>query len=75
MCQSSRSRSVNYAFAYIDPSSYEVVTMDTSTPTSSFLDTANLKSIKPDLTVFVSIGGWSDVPYALSRWLSTLTPL
>jgi chitinase len=53
---------VNYAFAYIDPSSYEVVTMDTSTSTSSFQDTANLKSIKPDLTVFVSIGGWSGVP-------------
>jgi chitinase len=50
--------SVNYAFAYIDPSSYQVVTMDGSVPTSLFSDITNLKSIKQDLDVFVSIGGW-----------------
>jgi chitinase len=49
---------VNFAFAYIDPDSYQVVTVDKSTPSSLFQDTANLKSIKPDLAVFVSIGGW-----------------
>ncbi|KAI7026582.1 glycoside hydrolase family 18 protein, partial [Hortaea werneckii] len=50
---------VNYAFAYIDPDSYEVVTMDTSTPGSLFDDTTILKQIKPDLEVWVSIGGWT----------------
>lgn len=50
--------SVNFAFASIEPGSYKVVTMDTSTPSGLFQDTANLKSVKPDLVVFVSIGGW-----------------
>ncbi|KAI7114375.1 hypothetical protein KC352_g34682 [Hortaea werneckii] len=50
---------VTYAFAYIDPDSYEVVTMDTSTPGSLFDDTTILKQIKPDLEVWVSIGGWT----------------
>jgi len=48
---------VNYAFAYIDPETYEVVTMDSSTPGSLFDDTTLLKSLKPDLEVWVSIGG------------------
>ncbi|KAI7201665.1 glycoside hydrolase family 18 protein [Hortaea werneckii] len=50
---------VNYAFAYIDPDSYEVVTMETSTPGSLFDDTTILKQIKPDLEVWVSIGDWT----------------
>lgn len=50
--------SVNFAFAYIDPGSYQIVTMDSSTPSSLFQDTGNLKSIKQDLTIFVSVGGW-----------------
>ena len=33
--------------------------MDGSTPASLFQDTANLKSIKQDLKVFVSVGGWT----------------
>lgn len=33
--------------------------MDSATPTSLFKDTTNVKSIKQDLSVFVSIGGWS----------------
>ncbi|KAK3168025.1 hypothetical protein OEA41_004471 [Lepraria neglecta] len=33
--------------------------MDTSTPSSLFQDTANLKSVKPDLKIFISVGGWS----------------
>lgn len=57
-CSHLRVYSVNFAFPYIDPGSYQVVTMDTSTPSSLFQDTANLKSIKQDLTVFVSISGW-----------------
>jgi hypothetical protein len=57
-CSRLRVYSVNFAFPYIDPGSYQVVTMDTSTPSSLFQDKANLKSIKQDLTVFVSIGGW-----------------
>lgn len=32
--------------------------MDGQTPSSLFQDTANLKSIKPDLSVFVAVGGW-----------------
>lgn len=33
--------------------------MDGSTPASLFQDTANLKSIKQDLKIFVSVGGWT----------------
>lgn len=50
---------VNYAFAYIDPESYEVVTMDSATPGSLFDDTTVLKTINPSLEVWVSIGGWT----------------
>ncbi|KAI9823661.1 MAG: hypothetical protein M1826_007679 [Phylliscum demangeonii] len=50
---------VNFAFAYIEPGSYQVVTMDTSTPATLFQDTANIKSIKQDISVFVSVGGWT----------------
>jgi chitinase len=50
---------VNYAFAYIDPGSYQIVTMDSVTRGSLFDDLTTLKSIKPDLEVWVSIGGWT----------------
>lgn len=50
---------VNYAFAYIDPKSYQVVTMDSATPGRLFDDLTTLKAIKPDLEVWVSIGGWT----------------
>jgi chitinase len=33
--------------------------MDSATPTSLFQDTTNVKSVKEDISVFVSIGGWS----------------
>ena len=33
--------------------------MDTATSADTFTDTANLKTIKPSLKVFVSIGGWT----------------
>jgi chitinase len=35
------------------------VTMDSETPGSLFDDTTMLKQIKPDLEVWVSIGGWT----------------
>jgi chitinase len=50
---------VNYAFAYIDPKSFEITTMDAQTPTSTFDDVVSLKGLKPDLKIFVSIGGWT----------------
>ncbi|EAU32456.1 predicted protein [Aspergillus terreus NIH2624] len=50
---------VNFAFASIDPSTYQVVTMDSETPASLFKETTNIKSIKQDLSVYVSIGGWT----------------
>ncbi|KAJ5958936.1 CAZyme family GH18, partial [Penicillium vulpinum] len=50
---------VNFAFASIDPDSYQIVTMDSDTPPSLFSDTTNLKSIKEDIKVFVSVGGWT----------------
>lgn len=33
--------------------------MDPSTPEGLFKDTTNIKSIKQDISVFVSIGGWT----------------
>ncbi|KAF2009039.1 glycoside hydrolase family 18 protein [Aaosphaeria arxii CBS 175.79] len=50
---------VNYAFAYIDPNTFEITTMDPQTPISTFQDIVSLKDLKPDLKVFVSIGGWT----------------
>jgi GH18 family chitinase len=50
--------SVNFAFAYIDPSSLQIITMDSSTPSSLFQEVGNLKSVKQDLSVFISVGGW-----------------
>lgn len=49
---------MNFAFASIDPDTNQVVPMDSSTPSSLFKDAANLKSIKKDLSVWVTIGGW-----------------
>lgn len=50
--------SVNFAFAYIDPSSLDIVPMDGATPGSLFKDTANIKSIKSSIKVWISVGGW-----------------
>ncbi|KAF2723824.1 glycoside hydrolase family 18 protein [Polychaeton citri CBS 116435] len=54
---------VNFAFAYIDPNSFEVTTMDGETPESLFQQTTGLKSMKSGLgetlDVFISIGGWT----------------
>ncbi|KUL82513.1 hypothetical protein ZTR_10626 [Talaromyces verruculosus] len=50
---------INFAFAYIDPDSYQIVTMDSDTPSSLFQDITNVKSIKSDIEVFVTVGGWT----------------
>ncbi|KAK0669896.1 bacteriodes thetaiotaomicron symbiotic chitinase [Cercophora samala] len=50
---------INYAFAYIDPSSFEITTMDAQTPAKTFQDVVDLKGIKPSLQIYVSIGGWT----------------
>ncbi|KAL4739524.1 glycoside hydrolase superfamily [Aspergillus similis] len=50
---------VNFAFAYIEPESYKVVTMDQATPASLFEDTTSVKAVKEQIKIFVSIGGWT----------------
>lgn len=50
---------LNYAFAYLDPSTFKVTTMDAATPTSLFDDISDLKVDNPDLKIFVSLGGWT----------------
>jgi GH18 family chitinase len=32
--------------------------MDGSTPAKLFADTTNVKVIKPDLEIYISVGGW-----------------
>lgn len=49
---------LNFAFAYVDPSSFEVVTMDPATEASLFQDANDLKVVNSDLKVFASLGGW-----------------
>ncbi|RDW84130.1 uncharacterized protein DSM5745_04456 [Aspergillus mulundensis] len=53
---------VNFAFAYIDPDTFEVTTMDDATPAELFTQTADVRSLKSgngDLEVFISLGGWT----------------
>jgi GH18 family chitinase len=64
--------SVNFAFASIEPGTYKVVPMDSQTPESLFKDVPNLKSIKPSLKVFISIGGWYIYLFDMSH-MTTLT--
>lgn len=49
---------VNFAFASIEPNTYQVTTMDTATSPDLFKSVADLKTSKPDLKIFISIGGW-----------------
>lgn len=53
---------VNFAFAYVDPESFAITTMDSQTPDDLFTKTTDvrtLKSLGKDLEVFISIGGWT----------------
>jgi chitinase len=48
---------INYAFAYINLTSFEITTIDAQTLVSTFEDVVSLKDMKLDLKIFVSIGG------------------
>ncbi|KAK9423441.1 putative cytochrome p450 protein [Seiridium unicorne] len=50
---------LNYAIAYIDPDTYELTTMDSTTPEDLFQLTVDAKEYNPALSVFVSVGGWT----------------
>ncbi|PIG87825.1 hypothetical protein AARAC_011883 [Aspergillus arachidicola] len=53
---------VNFAFAFIDPDTFEITTMDSETPADLFAQTADVRTLKSgnsDLEVFVSLGGWT----------------
>jgi len=50
---------LNYAFGYINPSTFEITTMDPQTDAQLFWDVAEAKIYNPDLEVFLSIGGWT----------------
>ena len=50
---------LNYAFAYIDSGSFELVTMDPQTPEQLFQEVADVKQFKSDLKVWISVGGWT----------------
>ena len=53
---------INFAFAGIEPETFKVTTMDTQTPESLFMETADVRTLKSgnlDLQVFISIGGWT----------------
>ena len=49
---------INFAFAYIDPSSYTVSPM-ASDVAALYQQVSGLKSRQSDLQVWISIGGWS----------------
>ncbi|QSZ31923.1 hypothetical protein DSL72_001492 [Monilinia vaccinii-corymbosi] len=48
---------LNYAFAYLDPDTFSITTIDAATSISLFEEFSNLKTINPNLKLFVSIGG------------------
>ncbi|GKT51071.1 killer toxin subunits alpha/beta [Colletotrichum spaethianum] len=53
---------VNFAFAYIDPDSLEITTMDSETDAGLFAQVTDIKNsnaLGSDLQVFVAIGGWT----------------
>lgn len=52
----------NFAFAYIDPGTYQIVTMESDMPSSLFVQTTDIKTQSTNgaqVQVFVSVGGWS----------------
>ncbi|KAF1988767.1 glycoside hydrolase family 18 protein [Aulographum hederae CBS 113979] len=50
---------LNYAFAYIDPTTFELVTMDPQTPEQLFQTVADVKRLNSGLKVWISVGGWT----------------
>jgi chitinase len=50
---------INYAFGYIDPGSFRVITMDAQTDRNLFQTVAEAKLTNPSLKVFLSVGGWT----------------
>lgn len=52
---------VNLAFAYLTPDTFEIVSMDATTPVDLFQTIADVKTFKSgnqNLEVFVTLGGW-----------------
>ncbi|KAH8423010.1 glycoside hydrolase family 18 protein [Aspergillus melleus] len=49
---------INFAFAYIDPSTFRVAPMDTATA-SRYRQVTALKARQPGLEVWIAIGGWA----------------
>jgi chitinase len=50
---------VNFAFVFLNPTTYEIAPMDGSTPAQLFADTTAIKIYKPSLQVWLSLGGWT----------------
>lgn len=53
---------MNFAFAYIDPKTYNIAVMESDMPSSLFTQTAGLRTLNSDaddVEIFVSVGGWS----------------
>jgi hypothetical protein len=50
---------LNYAFGFLDPNTFEVITMDPDTRISLFSEVAQAKTYNPKLEVWLSIGGWT----------------
>lgn len=50
---------INFAFASIDPKSYQVSTMESDMGPDLFAKTTAVKNTNPNLKVFASIGGWT----------------
>lgn len=48
---------LNYAFAFLDPNTFRITTMDAATPVSLFDHFSELKFTNPDLKLFASVGG------------------
>jgi chitinase len=50
---------LNFAFAFLDPNTFDIVTMDPQTPASLFVDAVKAKTVNPNIEVWLSIGGWT----------------
>lgn len=50
---------LNYAFAYIDPKTLALTTMDAQTPESLFGEVSDVKKYNSRLEVWISVGGWT----------------